>query len=277
MPRRTGDSFGDDIDRRRLIRAQDDETAKRGLANRASAAATRFGSRPESPIGLTLTQQVGTVYLEWDAIVVYDLDYYEVDISEKAGFQDKTTFKTRETTWTFDKGVAGTTYYGRVRGVNSSGIASAYSGTVSSVPGQVSSGGIATGAASLENVQFRTDLFEFTPGGASWDEVLVTNPLTLTASDTVMFTVAVVLDPSGAVGNLDLRIQGRPDASTTYSTLTTFRLTIKTSDDGALTGLFPFLPGIAGDWTFKLAFQQADAGGSPVKALSQIFRVQVLR
>lgn len=94
----------------------------------------RIGTRPPTPTGVQATPATGRILLTWNAVNIADLMRYEVQISTNEALGAAETFYTANTFFTYEKAVSGTTYYLRVRAVNTAGTAGSYSNIVSTAP-----------------------------------------------------------------------------------------------------------------------------------------------
>lgn len=130
------------VELRRQLRQLEAEIENRTPANVAALGQqglARIGSRPPTPTGVQATPATGRILLTWNAVNVADLMRYEVQISTNPGLGAAETFYTGNNFFTWEKAVSGTTYYLRVRAVNTAGVAGAYSNIVSTAPKIVTS------------------------------------------------------------------------------------------------------------------------------------------
>ena len=132
-----GDSFGNEANRARGDRASAADRRKRARAAAGKIAGTpRLGQVPIVKT-LSLAQSPGAIEATWDSVGIDDLKRYEVQISTSVAFVSPTTFNVRDTQFLYEQGVAGTTYYFRVRAVNASEVEGPYSATGSASPGDI--------------------------------------------------------------------------------------------------------------------------------------------
>lgn len=132
-----GDSFGNEANRSRTERASAADRRKRARAAAAKISGTpRLGQVPIVKT-LSLTQSPGAIEATWDDVGIDDLKRYEVQISTSAAFVSPTTFTVRDTQFLYEQGTASTTYYFRVRAVNSAEVEGPYSATASGAPGDI--------------------------------------------------------------------------------------------------------------------------------------------
>lgn len=132
------------------------EIDRRALANPgvdAKSTSVRSGdATPPRVSGIspsTVFTQPGTFTVKWNAAAINDLQRYEVQISTTADFtQDVVTDSTRNLHYTWNEGDVDTTYYLRVRAVNTKGNAGPWSSRISSATGKVATATIVVNAAS---------------------------------------------------------------------------------------------------------------------------------
>lgn len=125
------------VELRRQLKQLEAEIENRTPANVAALGQqglARIGSRPPTPTGVQATPATGRILLTWNAVNVADLMRYEVQISTNEALGAAETFYTGNNFFTWEKAVSGTTYYLRVRAVNTAGVAGAYSNIVSTAP-----------------------------------------------------------------------------------------------------------------------------------------------
>lgn len=137
------------------------ELERRALANPdTTATAPRTGGTPPTPSGLSKVTNPapGTISVKWNAVSSGDLKRYEAQFSTNTGFTDATTISTRSLSAVYDGGIGNTTYYARVRAINSRGNASGWSGPINSTTGQAASSDLAT-AAAVNWVRFELTAF----------------------------------------------------------------------------------------------------------------------
>jgi hypothetical protein len=112
---------------------------------RRSAVLRTGAATPPAPTGLRVVPNISTVTVVWNPINLPVL-YYEVMVSASRDMSDPTTFKTSETTHTYDEGDPEVTYYFQVRAVASTGI-SDWSAQLNSTTGTATYKDLETGSA----------------------------------------------------------------------------------------------------------------------------------
>lgn len=138
----TEKDFDGVVELRRQLRQIEAEIENRTPANISGTALSglsRIGTRPPAPTGVQVTPATGRLLLTWGAVNVADLARYEVQIADNIGFGAAETFSTANTFFTYEKAITGTTYYLRVRALNTAGTPSVYSNIVSTAPKAVTS------------------------------------------------------------------------------------------------------------------------------------------
>jgi hypothetical protein len=149
---------------------------------------TRSGGTPPKVSGLTVSTAPGVINAEWNAATIPDLRYYEVQYATDAGFeQGVTTVRVGAPRLTF-AGTDGTTYYIRARVVNQAGNPGGWSNTEDSLPGTVSTRGLAQSAATaLYRFEQSSGFTALTSVGAGLAATYVDSadfgPLTVTVVD----------------------------------------------------------------------------------------------
>lgn len=121
---------------RRQLRQVERELDSRLPANISLSGLTsiRAGGRPPRPSGLQAQALTGRILLTWNVVNIADLMRYEVQISTNAALGGATTFTTGNNFFTFQQVTTGTTYYMRVRVLNTAGTPSEWSNIVSTAP-----------------------------------------------------------------------------------------------------------------------------------------------
>lgn len=142
------EKFGDGARRRYSDRVGEDTIDGKGPAQRNPVTGTlRFAATVPQVTGLTLEQSPGAIEASWDAVKINNLKRYEIHVSSNSAFADATIRYATETQFTYEEGVASTTYYFRVRAVNIGNKVGAWSSPAqSAVPGAITSSDIADGS-----------------------------------------------------------------------------------------------------------------------------------
>lgn len=265
-----GTIFTDDVgERGEKSRAAADlrlELERRALANPdTDATAPRTGGTPPTPSGLTKVTNPapGTFSVKWNAVSIGDLKRYEVQFSTNTGFTDATTISTRNLTAVYDEGVPNTTYYARVRAINSKGNASGWSGAINSTTGQAASGDLATGAA-INWV--RRELTAFNPaqiknfGGGDPDADYISVSLSLKGGPVLILAQAEIDYDLATADEAFVEVVDGVGVIESYPTAQT---TVASSTGTMSTGgaLVTIPPG-TGTRTFTLRIRLSAAGGS---------------
>lgn len=144
MPSRHDSERFSDAALRRMFSELWAAIARAAVANPTFRVTERAGGVPPRPTGLTKVEGPGTITVAWQQVSIADLLYYEVQVSTDSSFvasvfTDQAGASGR---YTYQGGLAGTTYFLRVRTVNGDGNASEWSATINSQTGQVTAAGI---------------------------------------------------------------------------------------------------------------------------------------
>lgn len=91
-------------------------------------------SAPATPTGLTIVGGIKNVTIGWTGVSDTDLDHYDVAVSTNGGSTFPTVYSSKTTVVAITELTVGTTYTVKVRAVDRSGNASAYSSTVAAAP-----------------------------------------------------------------------------------------------------------------------------------------------
>jgi hypothetical protein len=165
-------------------RRQANRNRETALSNpqRVNTVLTTAAAPPPSPSGLSLTPNVGTLTVQWNAVPVSVL-YYEIQVSKEEHMGDSTTYRRSETTYTHTEGNTNDTFYMRVRAVSDSGI-SDWSQILNSQTGNADYLDLAQGAAT----QIVSDtLMQFSP--ASVSTLITASPQTISTKTINITTV----------------------------------------------------------------------------------------
>jgi len=160
------------------------EAALEGKSNSNSDADQTSGSRSSVPqvTGLRVTGQTpGSVTVAWNPVSIPNLRRYEVDFSTAFSFVTKQTFSEVGTNRTFNTasetgGGGGTTFFARVRAVNTFGQTGPYSVTLNTVTGQAQTEDLAPGSVTSEIISTEASsaagiTYDNTTSGLAADDV----------------------------------------------------------------------------------------------------------
>lgn len=92
--------------------------------------------------GLSLINGTEVIEVKWDAAPIGNLKHYEVQADDEEDFNDPTIVKTPQISKAFTSLNTATTYYIRVRAINTDGDAGTWSGTLNTTTAQVTTGDI---------------------------------------------------------------------------------------------------------------------------------------
>lgn len=151
-------------DRRELDNDRQIKELKRRLSNlenrqnRGADSAFGSGSIPVVE-NLAVSTGVGSIKISWNPVLIRNLRFYEVKISDNVDFNPSETINTPETFYDYTGGTGGTTYYIKVRAISADGDEGSFSITESSAPG--------TAATADIRVQAVTDTTVFTDNSNS--------------------------------------------------------------------------------------------------------------
>jgi hypothetical protein len=151
--KRLGLEVKGDLELELRLRRIETELEKRLLANPDATATSRARSTPPQVTGIRVTGSTpGAVTIAWNATPIPDLRRYDVEFAEDTAFvTNKQTFREGGTSFQFSTasatgGAGGTTFFARVRAVNSILQPGPYSVVLNTATGEVVSGDIADGA-----------------------------------------------------------------------------------------------------------------------------------
>lgn len=141
------------------LRRMEVEIQKRTLANPDVIVTARARSTPAQITGISVVGSTpGAVTISWNASTASDLRRYDVEFAEDTSFvTNKQTFRESNTQFQFSTasatgGSGGTTFFARVRAVNSILVAGPFSVILNTTTGEVVSGDIADGAIDTEQL-----------------------------------------------------------------------------------------------------------------------------
>lgn len=140
-----GDDYRSKIQERNLTR-EIERRVKRNSGLAVGSTVSQVGGTPPKVKGLALDTAPGSITAVWDDVPIGDLDRYELQASTSTAFVDPITRSTRAPSFPVTELTGGTTYYIRVRAVNSQGTSGPYSATLNAATGQITSDDIADGA-----------------------------------------------------------------------------------------------------------------------------------
>jgi hypothetical protein len=128
------------------------EIERRALANPdvdATESTRSAGGTPPAVTGIQKVTRPGTLTVSWSRVPITDLRNYEVLIATNATFTSGVvTRSTRELQFTWEEGDDTSTYYIKVRAINTANNPGAYSATVNTANGKVTTSNIDPNAAS---------------------------------------------------------------------------------------------------------------------------------
>ncbi len=209
-------------------------------ALQTTSTSLRSGGTPPKPLGMAATTQPGIVAVEWDAVAIGDLLYYEVDVATDANFTDAERFTSTNPYYVYYGGLAAVTYYFRVRAVNRNTEAGGWGATVSTAVGEVGSDLLDSGVNSdLDNAKQASERFQAyfytkttsftTIQTGSGTELTEYGPLNVYVPDRVGATVAIWVYING---QLDVQFPG--SSNTNWMKLDLRR----TTEDGTHSSVF---------------------------------------
>jgi hypothetical protein len=152
------------------------------------------GSDIAAPTGLKLVNGVEEIQVTWDAAPIGNLKHYEVQNDTDSGFSDPTITKTQQTLQNFTSLTAETTYYVRVRAVNTDGDAGAWTGSLNTTTAQVVNADLADRAVSTGKVQLEATA-KLSTGSAA-------GPISLTTTAWKELVTLTVTKDDGTDSNL---------------------------------------------------------------------------
>ena len=261
---------------------------------------------------LTVEQTVGSLYITFDPVNLSTLKYYEIQYSSTSEFSFPDTLTTNHTALVISPGVGvgATTYYVRVRVVDTSDRIGPWSVTVDETPGQaatadvanlaVSSAKLATGAATTAKIDTNatSEVSQFTQssGFTTLNTDLETEtygPVSATTVDAntfvcvsvaLQFNVSTSFPVSGDTNRFTLELLRRPSggADTVINTYPIdFEFDIPTGGVGTATfGLPAFFvennPGSAGTFEFRARLTVDISGSATISFTGESLTLQAV-
>ena len=155
-PKRYGLDVKDDLELE--LRLRRIEAALEGKINSNEDSDSTSGSRSSVPqvTGLRVTGQTpGSVSIAWNPVAIPNLRRYQVEFSTSFSFATKQSFNENSTSYTFSTasetgGGGGTTFFARVRAVNTFGQTGPYSIVLNLTTGQAQTEDLAPGSVTAE-------------------------------------------------------------------------------------------------------------------------------